>query len=242
MQLEQQLTDLGLTLKDAKIYLAALELGPCTILQLSKQSGIKRSTIYEVIEDLKRQKLIYPTIRGTKKLFTAAEPEKIVELLGQRQMIAKMMLPQLQAINAEVKVKPKIRYFEGIDGMKEVYETLLTSSTELRAFVSIKALDELEDYLLNSFTKRRVEKNIRAKSIAPDLPWFKKTYSANQEKLLREVRLVPAEKYPFEIETVIFDNKVAIFSFDHKTAMLIESIDIYNTWRMIFDLTWESRK
>ena len=43
------LIDLGLTENEAKVYVAALSLGPATILKIAQAAAIKRTTVYFVV-------------------------------------------------------------------------------------------------------------------------------------------------------------------------------------------------
>ena len=47
-----QLQDAGLSETEAKIYLAALELGQTSVSRIARKSGIKRTTIYLSLENL----------------------------------------------------------------------------------------------------------------------------------------------------------------------------------------------
>ena len=49
MDLTKKLIKLGLTEKEASLYLTGLSIGPATILDLSRKSSIKRGTVYEII-------------------------------------------------------------------------------------------------------------------------------------------------------------------------------------------------
>ncbi len=57
-QLVSILNDLGLSEKEARVYFAALSLGPSTILTLSHAAELKRTTIYALVDSLKKKGLI----------------------------------------------------------------------------------------------------------------------------------------------------------------------------------------
>ena len=56
---------------------------------------------------------------------------------------------------------------------------------------------------------------------------------------LRESRLIPGE-FDFHVDILIYDDKVAITSLREKFGVLIESKDMAESQRRIFDIIWES--
>jgi len=51
-QLNETLLQMGLNEKEAKVYLACLELGGATIAEIAEKSGVKRTSIYNFLEEL----------------------------------------------------------------------------------------------------------------------------------------------------------------------------------------------
>ena len=63
MQIEEVLTELNLTPREASVYTALLELGEGTPITLARKTGLKRTTIYLDLESL-RQKQLAGLING----------------------------------------------------------------------------------------------------------------------------------------------------------------------------------
>ncbi len=72
-----QLKKLGLSEKEARLYLVALETGPTTIAKLAQKSGVKRGTIYEFLDEMIEKGLLEITITGKRKLYSGVEPKKL---------------------------------------------------------------------------------------------------------------------------------------------------------------------
>ena len=64
------LIELGLSDKEALLYLSALKIGPATAQQLALESELKRATVYPYIDSLVEKGLFHIEINGTRKLFT----------------------------------------------------------------------------------------------------------------------------------------------------------------------------
>jgi len=246
MNLDEKLQTLGLNEKEAKIYLASLELGLTTIQNIAKKADIKRSTVYEIIENLITQNLITVIPKGKKRYFLAAEPSKLQELIAQKQENLKKMLPELEALSKVSPIKPKIRFYEGVEGIKSVYNDTLKDNEEILAFVSIATAYKskgLIDWLLKQYVTRRSEKKIFAKVIAPDSN-LAKNYKQRDQKEYRETRFISEKEYPFSIEINIYNNKVALMSFKKEELMgvIIESKEIANTFRTMHKFFWNHVK
>src|SRR3989344_6592311 len=116
------LTSFGLKLQEAKIYLACLKLGQATVSQISSESQIQRTFVYDILEDLIEQGLISSVeIRG-KKYFSAVSIEKFGFLQEDKLERFKAFLPELKALEQTVGDRPKVRFFEGKEGIKRAFE------------------------------------------------------------------------------------------------------------------------
>src|SRR3989338_1311155 len=79
--LVNQLKNLGLSDNEAKVYLAMLELGPATMLEISAKAGINRPTAYVQVEALKKLGLVSTQTKGKKQLFMAESPDQLESIM-----------------------------------------------------------------------------------------------------------------------------------------------------------------
>jgi HTH-type transcriptional regulator, sugar sensing transcriptional regulator len=238
--LAKDLTGFGLNEKESSAYVALLELGEATIGQVAKKAGVKRTTLYDIIESLKRSGFVGVSKRGKKTLYFAEDPRKLEEKLEEKTFVLKRMLPELLSIANTIDKKPKIRYYEGIDGIKEVYkDTLKYEDRELLAWVAEVAVEAFDEKFLNEFyISKRLEKKIWVRAIAPDLPYMQKFKGLDQASL-RTTKLVDATMFPFEVEINLYGgSKIGIMSFQEKLGLIIESAKIHKTLKSIFELNW----
>src|SRR4051812_25054594 len=80
-ELIASIEDLGLSQKEARVYLANLMLGPATVQKIADQSGIKRVTTYVILESLNNLGLVSQSTKGKKTYFVAEEPSHLRRLL-----------------------------------------------------------------------------------------------------------------------------------------------------------------
>ena len=249
--LKEILKDYGLSDKEAKLYLASLSDGEATAQDIAKKSSINRATVYVVVDSLIEKGLIFTTVKGKKKYFSASPPNKIIALLeAQKKNVdskiesLKNILPELESIYNYSPTKPRVRYFDGLGGLKEIYENTLEVGETIYAFTPIhrKISKSLLSWLRDDYVKRRVSKNIKAKVISPRyIEDLSDKFFESSSGLMREIRGVPADQFPFTIEIQIYGPKIAIVSYtvNEMFGVVIESEDASKTWRSIFDLAWQ---
>ena len=127
--LYNELKEVGLKEKEAKVYMSILELGEANIAQISLKSGINRSTVYLALKSLKEKGLIHG-IKKNKTLFYAEDPRKMLDDLEKKKAVLEKAMPNLLANFAFIDKKPEIKYFEGEKGIKEVFEDVLKTPNQ----------------------------------------------------------------------------------------------------------------
>src|SRR3989338_1293596 len=119
------LAEFGLEEKEAEVYLASLVLGSTTILKLANQSGVNRTTTYEIINNLERKGLMKKEIRGLKTLFAPEPPEKLENTLKFKMKLLKQTLPELESKYHLKSTGSAIKYYEGLTAIKNLYDDIL---------------------------------------------------------------------------------------------------------------------
>ena len=79
------LKEAGLTDGEIKVYIAMLELGSSTTGPIIEKSGIARSIIYLILEKLMQKGLASFITKEKTKYFQAAEPQRILQYIGERE-------------------------------------------------------------------------------------------------------------------------------------------------------------
>ena len=74
MTIIEQLNQLGLNGRQARVYLALLQLGSATAIEIAKYTKYKHPTVYDVLDLLKEKRLITETLSGKRKIFSAVFP------------------------------------------------------------------------------------------------------------------------------------------------------------------------
>lgn len=240
--LEKSLVNLGMEEKEAKIYLALLELQESTITDISRKSGVKRTTVYHIIEALLARGFVARVARKKEQLYFAQDPQRIITELEERQKKARALMPELLSVMNTLDTKPKIKYFEGIIGVKEVFEdTLRHPESEILSWWPYPYLNLGEEYFWENYNPRRVENRIWIRSLVPDTEENREMSLKLKEKWITRTKFVRDDAFSsFDIEIKIYGKKkVGIISYQEDLGIIIESKKIFEGVRAIFEALWE---
>lgn len=230
---------LGLNEKELAVYLAVLELGEGYVQDISRKSGLQRTSVYNFLEELKERQLISEIKKGKRRLFSATSPHLLLEQQKSKVSSVERLIPQLLAIQNSVKDKPRVSFYEGIEGIKEIYRMTLRGKQTIYAW---EDLDRTHDMLPPSFFKgypeERAAKNIPARCIDRDSPFAREFTSKNNVRLARESRFVSSEEFGTEIN--VFGNKVAFFSYSKKNpfGVVIDDVGIASAQKVAWMELW----
>ena len=125
MEIDTLLNKLGFSDNKAKIYQAVLSLGSAPVSAIAQKAGIVRSTTYKILSELARDGLVEMTDQGVKK-FAALHPRALINLQDNKKSALERLLPELLGIYSSPKFKPKMRFYEGEEGKKKVFEDILS--------------------------------------------------------------------------------------------------------------------
>lgn len=240
-----KLIEFGLADKEARIYLALAELGPSSVTQISRRAKVSRTNAYHLLNGLLAYGLVTSNDEDTKIIFVAERPDKLILFLqtrlhdAQRKLkLAEDILPDLETLYKDPDKKVAVRYYDGVEGVIATYEdTLAGPAKEILAYGSVEEAESFFPGYLDGYFKRRTEKGIAVKSIfaACDRSFHSKKMDS---KLLRKTLIVP-ENLQIKPEINIYGNKVAIMSLKENFGVVIESKDVSDAFRNMYELAYE---
>jgi HTH-type transcriptional regulator, sugar sensing transcriptional regulator len=234
-----ELKNVGLSENEAKVYLAALELGETSIYRLAKKSGVKRTTTYLAVENLKEKGLMSEYHRNNVIICYAENPRKLTEHLDERKKSIEKIMPELLAFTNLIDKKPRMRYFEGKEAYKEVFSDVLKYPDREMLGTFNEKFWNYDNYFTEYFIPKRKEKKIWARILFQDKPELRNV-ARDQSEHFFQSKLVPSEKFKVEIEMVVYgNNKVGLVSYDEGIAIIIESQKIHDTQKSFFEVIWD---
>lgn len=250
---ERELVHLGLMPKEAQVYLASLELGPASVQEISKQSGVNRATAYVTIESLIDNGLMSSIERGAKTLFSAEPPERLKQVVrreeerirGAREAMDKI-LPELSVLLSSAPERPRVRFYEGLEGLEAMRADFFNGAKKSEVLL-ISAAD---DYHKIVGMARRLPhaKRIEQTRGMERCIFTSKRSSDELKKSMPVVDCIeryriPEKNYPLAGEIAVSGSKIAMLSYRGKVmGVLVESPFLAQTVTSLFNLAWETAK
>ena len=162
-----QLIRLGFSEGEAKIYIAALELGESSVAQISKKAKIERTTAYGFIESLKKRGYLTISKSGKKTVYSANNPKRLKGELEEKGKLVEAVLPELLSIANAIDTKPKVRFFDSREGVYDIYrETLEYPDSRMFMWMSTPWYED-EKFWRDYYLPARFEKKIHLSAIVP---------------------------------------------------------------------------
>ena len=238
--MEQELKEFGLTDNEVKVYLACLKLGTALVQGIAKKANTYRTYTYEILKSLIEKGLVSYVIKNGKQYFEVAEPEKLLNILKEKETKINKILPDLKNIYKTSIEKPKVELYEGKEGLKTILDDIIRTKGEVLVYGSTAKQIQILQFYFPNYIRRRVEAKVHTRVITE-----KSTRTIEmlktEKKDLRESKFIV--KMDFPTITYIYGTKVAILSLEKEIiGLIIENESIANTQRQIFELLWKIAK
>lgn len=247
-KIKNALLQLNFSEKEIAVYLDILQSADAGILSISKNTGLSRGTIFDIVEKLKSKGYIAEIKKGKKRRFISESPtnqfytmlDKKHNELQKAKKIVEDVLPFIKAMNVNEDYKPQIKVYEGKNGFEKVWDEIL--SCKEKKFLSIARMETFIEFtgedFLQELQERKAKLGISSRAINEDSDFAKKM-QANDSKFNRETRLAPKE-FKFSTTEIVFGDKIAMFSTkDENIILVIESKHIAETHKVYFEMMWE---
>ena len=236
------LTEVGLSQHEAQTYLAGLRLGPTTVLKLSRETGIKRTTLYSVVEDLKRKGLFRVEVKGLKHLLAAESPENLSRVLERKAHDFKQSISVLTSMYTDrAHGGSDITYHEGVESIKSVYESLIREGSLSDPYLAISSEDFFaydKAYFLDFVTRRaRARRNVRLILVDSQNTREEKKYERNFNE---QIRFLPPRTM-IDVNVVITKDALVLHQLKAPVhALVIKTKTIIDMQRNIFEILWNT--
>lgn len=247
LEFKKSLEYIGFSEKEVLVYLALLELGKGTVTQISRKAGINRPTGYHILASLEAKELVKVSGKEPKQEYVAESPNQIEIMLLKKierdQAFikeARKIIPELKSIH-NVADRPKVLFYEGREGLEKVYEDTLTSREPIRAYASVENMHMGLPGYFPEYYKRRAGKGIAIRAIIPNTETGRERKGFDSKEM-RQTALVPKDVFDFSPEINIYDNKVMIASWREKLGIIIESHEIADAMKKVYELAWAEAK
>ncbi|MCF7834638.1 hypothetical protein K9M48_01085 [Candidatus Gracilibacteria bacterium] len=243
--LSQTLKEFGLSEKEANVYLACLELGHAPVSSIARNINENRVTTYSILKNLVKVGIAQTLIKNKSTYYSVISPDKLLKTREMKCENFKSKLPEFMAISHKFDNKPQVQFFEGIQGVKQAYEDILSSQTKnISSFLGVGSVSKnLLEYLNLQFLPQRIKIGIHAKVLlcSNDQKADYLVYNKKSKQALTQYKVLDFDFINLYNEINIYgDNKVlfVLFGEDEMSALIIQSKKLHDSLQSIFDLNW----
>lgn len=242
------LETIGLSKKEADLYDLLLRLGEVPAGEIIEKMHLKRATAYKLLYALEEKGLISKRDKGKIIHFRPEPPaallnfaENHIKSVERIRSDIRALIPQMTSSYVLSVERPVVSTFEGVEGLKKIYEDTLREKKEIYAVLQTAEVDPtLYEWLTKIYAKKRTRAGIHANVIVASGKWSGE-YQENDEKENRTTILVPQETFPFKHEVDIYGDKVAFMNYKKGESLIgvvITHPQIAATMKAWFDLAW----
>ena len=248
--LKSALENTGLTGKQTAVLGVLLENGGSMLVaSIARAAKLNRTTTYDILKELVDKGLASRVKKEGAFRYQSIAPESLPSYVERRRDALEEskrelaeLVPQIKLMQSKGRALPKVQFFEGREGMQQAYEDVLVNNNEkiLRGITGMDAVYANFDIAwVEYFLKKRTRLGIHCIDLVPETEGGKRS-KADDEKYFRTTKFLP-QKYNFEGDISIYDNKVAIVSYarENPVAVIIEDDAIATMMKQVFDFMAE---
>src|SRR3989344_753080 len=233
------LEEIGLSKNEAAAHIALLELGKATAGEIAKQAKLYRSNTYETIERLVKRGLVSYTLREKVKVFQAAPPESLLNVLEEKERKLREELPKLTVMRQLANKSGEVSVYEGIPAMRHIFNQMLAINAPIDVYGLPRTFHTIAPFL-TQFHRERTKRKIPMRHIYnPDAV---ERITFLRQLPYTEVRMLPVE-YDSPVATFICGDTVwlALWS-TVPLSIVIRNKEIAETYYKYFRLLWALAK
>lgn len=241
MVIKEQLEKIGMPNNQADIYLSLLKNGPQSIQEISKSTGIKRTTLYLIIDRMLEKNLISIEIKQKRKQYYIKNPKMLLSHMKEQYYLLDALMPQLEDIFEQKSATSKIRFYDTVAGMKETFKELISLNDPKDELLTIESDIRSSFKLGYDFWKdllaEKKKMGIKSRTIIPS--------SEKDEFVIRDHEIqirTSAMLNDFKIMLYLFSNKVIIIIPADSLCVVIENLKIKKALTALFEIVWKRSK
>lgn len=250
MEFVTELKKIGLSDKEAMVYLACVELGAATVQTIARKAKVVRATTYVILGALAKMGLVTEFKEGKKTLFAAEPPRQLLRVLDrqreaveEREELLKRMLPELQALLKSTGERPSVRYFSGKEGLRAIRQEIVIYTKPGSEIVSLTPADYLDGAFPEDdhmYYRQRVAKGICSKTIfTTTSEEFKRRLLSPEFAELSERMYIAPKYFPSHSGLTVYEDRIAMSTYSGVVGgVVIDNRSMADMMRAFFYFAW----
>ncbi|MFA5926159.1 MAG: helix-turn-helix domain-containing protein [Parcubacteria group bacterium] len=233
--------DLGMPDQEAEAYIALLKLGGGLASAVAREMGIKRTTVYAILQSLARKNLVLVYFRKSRKYYHPVPPQKLASIFEKKLDIFKKIVPSLSSIKRKQAQMFGLRFIETKEELKQFYLDINNEYKNLKkktydVISSDISWESLDPEFFRQYRKDRAKLGIRPRLLFSEDSRKNVNLTTN---LLREYKFLP-KTYSLKSSINIFRDKVLIVDTKlDSLAVVILIQTMVDTFKAVFETLWQ---
>ena len=241
---------LDLSAEIADIYVALYVHGEQTISELARNSGVERTRIYRLLDELQSTNLVEVESQYKRNILRAAPVSNLQILLSKKEEELKLLhmglgdLQTLLAESSDASSATKVQTYRGSEGVKQMMWNQTRGKTEHLSILYENMQSRTKLAFFERWVRVMNDQKAMSRSIISDnfvqtqKDWYKK--NKNERIANWEGRYIPDSVFPITHSSVIYDDVTAYFNWKDGEIFGVEihNRQIADTQRQFFEMLW----
>jgi sugar-specific transcriptional regulator TrmB len=240
LQIVKILEELGLSENEARVYYASLQIGSASIAELAARSGVKRTTVYSVLDGLIEKELVTRSAHNFKNKIIPREPKELAHLLELKRRRLDGALPHLNAISQLPAQESILQYYRGMDKLRGIYSQMLElvqPGDDYLVLGNQEAWFRLSPQFFEDFLERRSVLPIKVRMIlTPSSTALDRKVAQHKNE---KIRLLPPDS-KITTNLVVIPTRVFIHQLvEPVTGIVIDNPHVVTMHQEMFEHVWQ---
>ncbi len=241
------LEQIGLTSNEVKVYLTLLNLKQSGATEISKKCGLFRTLVYDILTKLIEKGLVSHIIKSKKRVYIASNPQRLLELLKEKEELIKKILPELDVLFEKPAEECLVEQYEGKEGAKSVIEDAFNDalSGKIKEFLffgstgdAIETIGYYYMHMVKKAEKMKLPYKIDFRGV-----WSSKlkTMEVLESIGKKENHRFFSKEYEPTTPVIIYGNKVVFMGGINKTfTILVQNKELAKSFKHYFEFIWDN--
>ena len=241
---------LGLASEIADIYLALHVHGRQTLSELARSSGVERTRLYRLLDELQASNLIEIETQYKKRIVAAAPITNLQILISKKEQELQELRFGLHELQEELSRRSlhsaatKIQAYRGPEGLKQMYWNQTRGKSENLSILYENMQIRTNLAFFERWAQACNDRGLKFRGIVSDnfiktqQSWYQK--HTNERLKEWQSRYIPEGLFPITHSTVIYDDVTSYYNWKNGEVFGIEihNQEIADAQRQFFEMLW----
>ena len=244
--IEKYLQEIGLSEKEASVYITLLSFDRASVNDISVKAKIKRPTTYVILTSLQKKGLVSEIEVSKKTFYMAESPEKLnlflsrrINALEENKKGLELIIPELKNIHRESGEKPVVKFFDTKEGIMSSDDDVFAKKIDEPMYI-VYSKDLVRDIFTEKETEkmrgRRISMGIKSKAI-----YTSKKDDKPSDETGDRIK-IDGDKYPISSDITVYGDRVTIAVFGKRlSAISIKNPELAESLKSLINYIFDHK-